>query len=75
MLVYNKRLGEGMFVSVCLLRPQPDRQRNVACNCNSNFKMLMSSAEPKKCISSLWEQEVSTFLSCGMMGEISSQRK
>jgi len=75
MLVYNKQLGEGMFVSVFIFRPQRDKQRNVACNYSSNFKMLMSSAGPKNCITSFWERRVSTFLSCGMMGKISSYAK
>jgi len=66
-LVYNKDLRKGMFVSVvCELNPKG--QRKIVWNFSSNFKMLMSSAVPKKCISSLWEQGVNTCLSCGMMG-------
>ena len=60
MSVYNNHFPKG-YVCVCLLRPKSDRQRKVACNCSSNFKMLMSSAVPKKCLNSLWEQRISTF--------------
>ena len=57
---------EGIFVSV-LSDLNPTGQRKLACNCSSNFKRMMSSAVPKKGISSLWEQRVITFLSCGLM--------
>ena len=60
MSVYNNHFPKG-YVCVCLLRPKSDRQRKVACNCSTNFKMLMSSAVPKKCLNSLWEQRISTF--------------
>jgi len=68
MLVYNKHLMKGVFVSVCLLRPQQTGQRIVAWNLSSNLKMLMINVVPKKCISSLWEQRVINFLSFGTMG-------
>ena len=56
---------------LCLSVPcdlNPTGQRNVAYYCSSNYKMPLSSAVPKKCIISLWEQRVGTLLSCGMMG-------
>jgi hypothetical protein len=56
MLVCNKHLEKVMSCSVfCDLNPTG--QRNVACNCSSNCKIVMSIAVRKKCISSLGTED------------------